>query len=1120
MKKRFLSVFLCLWMVVGILPAVMVAAQAATGGHTRDEAVAWARSKIGTADDFDGSYGAQCVDLICFYYRYLGQSNAWGDANAYMSNALPSGWARYTNGQTTPQPGDIVVYDAYAHGALWTGHIGIVVESNSQNYSYIDYNGCGGNGAGYTCPGRRSHDGWASCSGGFGSIRTKSINQFSCVIRPDWPSSQPTAPSQGLLNDNFYARIYNPYSNCYLENRNRNVQTANSNQYDPRQIWLVTHDAAKGSYKFTNQYDGYCLDARDFGTAYGTNIQVHEDNGSDAQRWWLCGPSRQIGAGNDFYFVPRYVGDHSIVMDVQDGDKLTYAGTNIQLFYNHYKDTGTHHIAQTFWIMPVSYTKPAAPAMPQNIQISSSSSATTISWSSVPLVNSFDDREYETSIYDKNAGKYILSGQRTTLVNCSAALPTGSYRVEVRAINTKYAGYASAWQSKDFTVSSSYAVTVSTSPSAGGTVSGGGSYAKGTTVTVKATANSGYIFKGWTEGGSTVSTSPSYIFTVNSNRVLTAVFEKEQGPVLTPIYIITTIASPAEGGTVSDEKSVSAGETYTVTAKSNTGYKFKGWTENGSTVSTSARYTFTVNASRTLTAVFEKGQTSNYTVAASASPSVGGSVTGGGTYQTNAKATVTAKPNMGYKFKGWTENGSTVSTSASYSFTVSENRNLTAVFEPESTIVPTVTVWPKASAVNYGQRLFSSTLSGGTASVSGTFQWVDPSVSPKTGQSYDVTFIPSQAGRYSTVNGKVSVTVNKSTPELSVSAYQSGASVIVNVSASNPYNTALNDVPTPVVTYRIGSGTAQTVTGGSFAIPEGTAYGTVVSVTASTAGNGYYQAAEKSTTLTVTGSNAGAIYHVLTTSGSDLGGAVNIQPDSAKQGQTVTVTATPRRGYTLRTVTAVDVSGAAVRLTNLGGGRYTFTMPDRNVTLDVVFEVTQDSWVNPFSDIVEGAWYYDAVKFVSQNGLMNGSNGIFDHSGNLSRAMIAQILYNKEGRPAVVERQVFSDVTSGVWYTNAVIWAADNKLVLGDEKGLFLPNNSITREQLAVILWRYAGRPTSSGRTQNFADAGRISSYAKEAMGWAVENGIISGKGGGVLDPQGPATRAHVAQMLKNYFEK
>ena len=179
------------------------------------------------------------------------------------------------------------------------------------------------------------------------------------------------------------------------------------------------------------------------------------------------------------------------------------------------------------------------------------------------------------------------------------------------------------------------------------------------------------------------------------------------------------------------------------------------------------------------------------------------------------------------------------------------------------------------------------------------------------------------------------------------------------------------------------------------------------------------------------------------------------------------------------------------------------------------------TWVNPFSDAAEGAWYYDAVRFVNENGLMNGySNGTFGPDNYLSRAMLAQILYNREGAPAVTGGGAFTDAAPGQWYTSAVAWAAANGIVGGYGDGRFGPNDNITREQLAVMLWRYAGSPAATGEELAFSDVDRISGYALDAMRWAVENGILNGYGDGLLGPQGLATRAQVAQMLKNYMEQ
>lgn len=274
-------------------------------------------------------------------------------------------------------------------------------------------------------------------------------------------------------------------------------------------------------------------------------------------------------------------------------------------------------------------------------------------------------------------------------------------------------------------------------------------------------------------------------------------------------------------------------------------------------------------------------------------------------------------------------------------------------------------------------------------------------------------------------------------------------------------------------------------------------------------------------------SNGNDIPHSLTLPSSVTGGKVTVSPQSAKKGDTVTITATPDSGYELAALAATDSNGNELELTNKGSGKYTFVMPCGKVTVDVIFqpiELPADSsasnWVNPFLDVRTSAWYYNAVRFASQSDLMNGVTATqFAPDANLSRAQLAQILYNKEGTPAVSGGSPFTDVATGTWYTNAVAWASAEGIVGGYGDGRFGPNDNITREQLVVMLWRYAEEPVASVEL-TFSDTSQISSFARPAICWAVENGILNGKGGNILDPKGFATRAEIAQMLKNYLDK
>lgn len=218
-----------------------------------------------------------------------------------------------------------------------------------------------------------------------------------------------------------------------------------------------------------------------------------------------------------------------------------------------------------------------------------------------------------------------------------------------------------------------YTITVSANPTAGGTVTGGGSYNQGQSCTVTATANTGYTFTNWKEGGNVVSTQANYTFTVNSNRNLVANFTAQPQS-----YTITVSANPTAGGTVTGGGSYEQGQSCTVTATANEGYDFTKWTENGDEVSNNTSYSFTVNGNRALVANFEQQQ---YTITAIANPLIGGSVNGSGQYHYGEICTLTANPNDGYVFSAWTKDGNCVGDSnPSYSFTVDGDAEYIAHF--------------------------------------------------------------------------------------------------------------------------------------------------------------------------------------------------------------------------------------------------------------------------------------------------------------------------------------------------------------------------------------------------------------------------------------------------------
>ena len=195
---------------------------------------------------------------------------------------------------------------------------------------------------------------------------------------------------------------------------------------------------------------------------------------------------------------------------------------------------------------------------------------------------------------------------------------------------------------------------------------------------------------------------------------------------------------------------------------------------------------------------------------------------------------------------------------------------------------------------------------------------------------------------------------------------------------------------------------------------------------------------------------------------------------------------------------------------------------------DVTIETPEVPFVNPYTDVKETNWFYEAVKFTSVNGLMNGmGNNTFEPQTEMTRAMLVTVLYRAEGSPDVSGLEnPFKDVDES-WYTDAVCWAAANQIVNGVSDGVFAPDDPVTREQMVTILYRYTDYKgkVSEARADldGFPDADQVRSYAKEAMRWAVAEEIIQGSAEGgktYLLPANSATRAEIAALLMRFVEK
>ncbi|CAM4343261.1 hypothetical protein FHS16_002530 [Paenibacillus endophyticus] len=202
-------------------------------------------------------------------------------------------------------------------------------------------------------------------------------------------------------------------------------------------------------------------------------------------------------------------------------------------------------------------------------------------------------------------------------------------------------------------------------------------------------------------------------------------------------------------------------------------------------------------------------------------------------------------------------------------------------------------------------------------------------------------------------------------------------------------------------------------------------------------------------------------------------------------------------------------------------GRDIYTIPEVSRDTTVVVTFVRKT---PFTDIAHDDWFYVSVRYAYNEGLFTGTSETnFSPSGKMSRAMLATVLYRMENQPNVEFANVFSDVQSDRWYSDAIIWANQSKIVNGYGKGLFAPNDAITREQIAVMLYRYANGKGFDLQTEisnlSFKDANEISDFAKESITWAVSKGIMKGNSDMTLNPSGLATRAEVATMLQRFKE-
>ena len=272
---------------------------------------------------------------------------------------------------------------------------------------------------------------------------------------------------------------------------------------------------------------------------------------------------------------------------------------------------------------------------------------------------------------------------------------------------------------------------------------------------------------------------------------------------------------------------------------------------------------------------------------------------------------------------------------------------------------------------------------------------------------------------------------------------------------------------------------------------------------------------EVSATPTGGGGSYTPATYLITSSSTEGGTITPTGTTTISEYSSTTYTITPDAGYKITDVLVDSVSVGAVTT-------YTFTSVTANHTIEAKF--AHDCPSKPFTDVDITQWYHEGIDYVLLEGLFKGTSATtFEPNAAMTRAMLVTVLHRLEGTPAATGNP-FSDVASGNWYTDAVAWANAKGIVKGYDSDTFGTNDFVTREQLATILYRYAGYKgydVSVGEDTNilsYEDAFNISEYAIPAIQWACGAGIMQGDGA-KLDPQGNATRAQVAAMLMRFLE-
>ena len=620
------------------------------------------------------------------------------------------------------------------------------------------------------------------------------------------------------------------------------------------------------------------------------------------------------------------------------------------------------------------------------------------------------------------------------------------------------------------------------------------------------TAPADQKFKAWEIGGAEYKVGDSY--TVDRDTEIKALWENS---VITPTTYTVTVGNDGNGTGTATPSTAAAGTTITLTATPNKGYHFKEWQVISGGVTIKDDKFLMPDSNVEVSAIFEKDAPpvpteftitvktdGNGTASASPDKAVAGT-----------EIRLSATPNTGYHFKEWQVISGGVTIKDNKFLMPSANVEVKAIFEKDAPPAPTEFTITVTSGDN------------GTASASHAKAVVGTEIrltaTPNTGYhlkewqviSGGVT-IENNKFTMPSANVEVKAIFEKDAPpaptEFTITVTSGDNGTASASHAKAVVGTEITLTATPNKGYHFKEW--QVISGGvtikddKFTMPSANVEVKAIFEKDTGGGGGGY--------------NPPVTYYTLrfeTGGGSDIPsvqGTYNTYIDLTKYVPTW-------RGHTF-------IGWYSERsLMNKVSGVYL----TKDMTVYAGWRVDENpgTGANPFTDVSEKDWFYGDVMFVYENGLMLGtSKTLFSPYGTATRGMMATILWRMEGSPAPKGKNSFTDVEAGKWYADAITWTAENGIFAGYGKDKFGPDDPITREQLAAIFYRYADYKgydlTVKGNLDKFKDADKITDYAKTAMQWAVGSGLMKGKSGNLLDPQGTATRAEIAAMLHRFIEK